>query len=303
MTNRLLLTGANGFLGRAFARAAPPGVEIVPVSGRRHAPPGQLALDLRDAHSVRAVIREVHPTHVVNFASLGVTRDASTLADLLAVNTIGALNLIEALTEEGQSAHAMLFGTAYEYADSSKPLDETARLEPQSPYAISKTTLHSALRQYGGAAPLTFLRLFNVFGVGEPEERLIPFIARKARAAEEIPLTGGEQQRDFMFVDDLIAILHRLVALPATPSGGLRTINVGTGEGTPLRTFIGLAAQALERRGLAPKLKFGALPYRAQDPMRCVADNSRLRELLGDLPFTDLTLAVDRTVEAALHEH
>lgn len=302
MSNKLLLTGANGFLGRAFARATAPGTEIVTVSGRRHAGDCALTLDLRDKDSVRAVIREIRPTHVVNFASLGVTRDASTLADLLMVNTVGALNLVEALTEEGQAAHTVLFGTAYEYADSSERLGEDARLEPQSPYAISKTTLQYALKQYAGAAPLTFLRLFNVFGVGEPAERLIPFIARKALAGEDIPLTGGEQQRDFMFVDDLVAILHRLVALPAPSSTGLRTINVGTGVGTPLRTFIGLAAQALKRRGLTPKLMFGALPYRAQDPMRCVADNTRLRDLLGDIPFTDLPLAVERTVQA-LHEH
>jgi nucleoside-diphosphate-sugar epimerase len=144
--------------------------------------------------------------------------------------------------------------------------------------------------------------LFNVFGIGEPAERLIPFIARKARSGEEIPLTGGEQLRDFMFVDDLIAILHRLVAIPVAPAVGLRTINVGTGEGTSLRTFIGLVALALERQGLAPKLKFGALPYRKQDPMRCVADNTQLLDLLGDLPFTDLSLGVERTVQA-LHEH
>jgi nucleoside-diphosphate-sugar epimerase len=302
MTNRLLLTGANGFLGQAFARAAVPGMEIVTVSGRRHAGADALALDLRDKDSVRDVIREVRPSHVVNFASLGVTRDTSTLADLLAVNTIGALNLVEALTEEGLSAHTMLFGTAYEYADSGEPLDESARLEPQSPYAISKTTLHYALRQYNGIAPLTFLRLYNVFGVGEPTERLIPFIARKARAGEEIPLTGGEQLRDFMFVDDLIAILNRLIILPVASSAGLRTINVGTGKGTSLRTFIGLAAQALERQGLAPKLKFGALPYRKQDPMHCVAHNAQLLDLLGDLQFTDLSLAVERTVQA-LHEY
>jgi nucleoside-diphosphate-sugar epimerase len=302
MTIRLLLTGAKGFLGQAFARSAAPGMEIVAVSGRRHAVADEIVLDLRDKDSVRAVIREIRPTHVVNFASLGVTRDASTLADLLAVNTIGALNLVEALAEEGLPAHTMLFGTAYEYAYSNARLDEFARLEPQSPYAISKTTLYYALRQCNFIAPLTFLRLFNIFGAGEPAERLIPFIVRKARNGEDIPLTGGEQQRDFMFVDDLIAILHRLVALPVAPSAGLRTINVGTGEGTSLRNFIGMVAQALEHQGLVPKLKFGALPYRKHDPMRCVADNAQLFDLLGDLPFTDLSLAVERTVQA-LHEH
>jgi len=302
MTRRLLLTGANGFLGRAFLDAAAPGTEIVALGGRRSASVPGLTVDLRDRDSVRAAVREVRPTHVLNFASLGVTRDQSTLSDLLAVNTVGALHLVDALVEEGLAAQTFLFGTAYEYADSMQRLGESAPLEPKSPYAISKTTLFHSLKQYGDALPLTFLRLFNVFGPGEPAERLIPFIARKARAGEEIPLTGGEQLRDFMFVPDLIALLHRLVDTPADVASGLRTLNIGTGEGISLKSFIGYAVAALERQGLAPKLRFGALPYRTHDPMRCVADNALLRTLLGELTFTDLQTAVDKTV-LALHEH
>lgn len=301
MTNRLLVTGASGFLGRAFIQATPQCLNVVTAHSGRIAA-GELALDLRNKDNVRGVIREIRPTHIVNFASLGVTRDASTLSDLIAVNTVGALNLVEASIEEGLTPHTVMFGTAYEYADSSDRLDETARLEPRSPYAISKTTLFHALKQYDRVVPLTFLRLFNVFGIGEPAERLIPFITKMARAREEISLTGGEQQRDFMFADDLIEVLQRVVALPPDPTAGMQTINVGTGEGMSLRTFISYLSRALERQGLAPKLNFGALPYRQQDPMRCVADNSRLLSLLGNLPQTNVALAIERTVKA-LHEH
>jgi nucleoside-diphosphate-sugar epimerase len=302
MTNRVLVTGANGFLGRAFARATAPSIEIVSLSGHRNASTGEIAVDLRDKDSVRSVIREICPSHVLNFASLGVTRDASTLANLIAVNTIGALNVVEALIDEGLAAHIVLFGTAYEYADSRKRLDESARLEPQSPYAISKSSLYYALKHYYADAPLTFLRLFNIFGVGEPSERIIPFITRKALNGEEIPLTGGEQRRDFMFVSDLVGILHRLVKLPVASLPGLQTINVGTGKDTSLRAFIGLVAQVLERQGIKANLKFGALPYRQEDPMRCVANNKQLINLLGDICFTDLSFAVEHTVQA-LNEH
>lgn len=302
MTKRVLLTGANGFLGRAFASTAASGIEIVSLSGSRHATNGEICVDLRDKDSVRSVIREICPSHVLNFASLGVTRDESTLANLLAVNTIGALNVVEALIDEGLAAHVMLFGTAYEYADSNERLDESARLEPQSPYAISKTSLYYALKHYYADAPLTFLRLFNIFGVGEPSERVIPYITRKALKGEEIPLTGGEQHRDFMYVDDLVAILYRLVKLPVASLPGLQTINVGTGKDTSLRAFILLVAQVLERQGIEARLKFGELPYRRDDPMRCVANNNKLQNLLGNIPFTELSLAVEHTVRA-LNEH
>lgn len=299
MTYRILLTGSNGFLGRSFLRLFEHAdCELIPMSGQRGALlSGQPGLDLTDRRNLEAALHDVRPTHVLNFASRGVTRDESTLEDLLAVNTIGAVNLVEALMAQGLTPQVYCFGTAYEYADCDQRLDEKAALDPKSPYAISKTTLHYALRQFGDAAPLTFLRLFNVFGPGEPADRLIPFIARKARAGEPIPLTGGKQQRDFMYIEDLIGLLGRLLTGPAAP-GGLRTLNVGTGHGIELKTFISFVGDALRQAGIEPDLRFGDLPYRAQDPMRCVADNSALQSVLGELSFTDLSKAVAKTVEA-----
>lgn len=297
------MVGSSGFLGRAFCKAAQrPGTEVIALGGRHAgAQPDALCLDVTNRASVRALLRELKPTHVMNLASRGVTRDSSTLEQLLAVNTIGALNIVEGLIEEGLTPHAYLFGTAYEYQDTDQRIAEWHPLAPQSPYAISKTTLHYALRQYAGAAPLTFLRLFNIFGPGEPADRLIPFIARKAKAGEPIPLTRGEQQRDFMFIDDLIAVILRLLAPQAASSAGeqcLRTLNIGTGQGISLRDFVEIVAAQLRRLGLDPRPDFGALPYRAQDPMRCVCDNSAMIGAIGEFPFTDLTVAIGKTVEA-----
>lgn len=303
MADRVLVTGSGGFIGRAFCKAAArSGIEVIALGGRRDgAQADGPRLDITDRASVRSLLRESKPSHVLNLASRGVTRDQSTLQELLAVNTIGALNIVEGLMEEGLSPRIFMFGTAYEYQDTDQRIGEQHVLAPQSPYAISKTTLHYALRQYACAAPLTFLRLFNVFGPGEPADRLIPFIARNAVAGKAVPLTLGEQQRDFMFIDDLVAILCRLLTLDFTPAEApqrLRTLNIGTGVGTPLRNFIEIVASRLRLQGLEPRLDFGALPYRAQDPMRCVCDNTAMLAAIGECPFTDLHTAIGETVEA-----
>jgi nucleoside-diphosphate-sugar epimerase len=303
MSDRILVTGSGGFIGRALHRGAKrAGIEVIALGGRHHAATaGGLRLDITDRTSVRSLLRELQPTHVVNLASRGVTRDQSTLEEMLAVNTIGALNIVDGLMEEGLAPQVFMFGTAYEYQDTDQRVGEAHVLAPQSPYAISKTTLHYALRQYAGGARLTFLRLFNVFGPGEPDDRLIPFIARKAMAGEPVPLTKGEQQRDFMFIDDLVGIVLRLLAPDPTrivAHAGLRTINIGTGLGTSLRDFIEIVAGHLRRLGLEPRLEFGALPYRAQDPMRCVCDNGAMVAAIGAFPFSDVQEAVGKTVEA-----
>lgn len=295
MTSRILITGSNGFLGRSFVRLfKTPNCELIPLS--RHSVGHEPGLDLNNLPNLKALVREVQPTHVINFASRGVTRDGSSLEDLLKVNTIGAINLVEALMSQGLAPQIYCFGSAYEYANSSTRLDESAVLDPKSPYAVSKTTLYYALRQFNEAVPITFLRLFNIFGPGEPEDRLIPFITRRAKSGEPIPLTAGQQQRDFMFIDDLISVLGQLITA-APPSPGLRTLNVGTGEGIELKTFIILVRDALRDCGLEPDLRFGDLPYRTQDPMRCVADNTYLTSLLGTFEFTNLNIAIAKTVK------
>jgi nucleoside-diphosphate-sugar epimerase len=303
MNKRILVTGANGFLGQAFVRSISTSTaDVLPMGGGKlgYLGAGEHSLDITDKARVRAVLREFQPTHVFNFASRGVTRDHSALPDLLNVNTIGALNIVEGLIEEGLTPRAFFFGTAYEYADSDERLDEIAPLDPKSPYAISKSALYYALKQYQSDAPLHLLRLFNVFGTGEPAERLIPFIVRKAISHEPVPLTPGEQLRDFMFIDDLISILVRLAAIPENDRCGLKTLNIGTGEGITLKNFIGHISTSLLRCGIKAELQFGALPYRPQDPMRCVANNTRLLKLLGDINFINLDIAVDKTVQALL---
>ncbi len=302
MNHRILVTGSGGFLGRAFCRIAQQsGTEVIAVGRRQDAHANEAHMDITDRASVRSLLRDLKPTHILNLASRGVTRDQSTLAELLAVNAIGALNIVEGLIDEGLSPQTFMFGTAYEYKDTDQRIGEQHLLDPQSAYAISKTTLHYALRQYAAAAPLTFLRLFNVFGPGEPADRLIPFIAKKAAAGEPIPLTKGEQQRDFMFIEDLIGIVFRLLNLDARQpvrEQGVRTLNIGSGLGTSLRDFIEIVASNLRLLGLEPQLAFGALPYRAQDPMRCVCDNTAMLAAIGAFQITDLGIAVGKTVEA-----
>ena len=94
-----------------------------------------------------------------------------------------------------------------------------------------------------------------------------------------------------------------MVSLPSPDQAGFNTFNIGTGEGVSIKLFIGLVAESLLlRRGLKVKLNFGDLPYRLQDPMNCVADNTKILDLLGGFPFTHLQTAIDNMIQG-LYEH
>jgi len=299
---RLMVTGGEGFLGRAFCDFLAAEDFDLFVLGRRvsSGTSKNYAVDLTRPLDVNAVVRDIKPTHVVNFASKGVTRDQSSLADLLSVNVIGAQNLLHALSAAACTPKVTMFGTAYEYKQSDSPIDEKHVLSPKSPYAISKATLSYVLAQYSNRFPIDYLRLFNIYGPGEPKERLIPYLVEKAHANETVALTAGEQLRDFMFVGDLMKILRDLLSAPAPQLGQLRVINVGTGRANSVRNFVEIAASVLQENGLPVKLDLGAIPYRLEDPMRCVADNSRLMSIIGKPSITDLRAGVELTIKELL---
>lgn len=302
-TKRLMVTGADGFLGRTFCNLLADSSEFELFALSRNKLDGSAksyAVDLTQPSDLNAVVRDIKPTHVMNFASRGVTRDQSTLSDLLSVNVVGAQNLLHSLSLVGCVPKVTMLGTAYEYEESDEPIDEGHTLRPKSPYAISKTTLSYVLEQYSETFPIDYLRLFNIYGPGEPKERLIPYLVEKARANESVALTAGEQLRDFMFVGDLVKILKDLLDAPLPELGKVRVLNVGTGRANSVKEFVETVASVLRDYGVEVKLELGAIPYRQADPMRCVANNKKLVSIIGAPSITNLRTGIELTLKGLL---
>jgi nucleoside-diphosphate-sugar epimerase len=297
----LLITGAAGFLGSKLL-ASYIGVGITPhVIGRRevHGANSFRNIDVLDARALTEALTEIQPSHILHLASKGVTRDQSSLADLLLSNTVGTDNVLSAAASLRQRPQVFLLGTAYEYASSKNPLREDSLLQPGSAYAISKTASAHCMFKYRDELSMHYLRLFNVYGPGEPKERLIPYIVEAAKAGQQITLTGCEQIRDFMFIDDLVAAIAAVVE-KSSKGPGVRFLNVGTGRPTTLKELVVRTDQQLKSRGIEAKITFAALPYRKDDPMVCVADNTELTSVLGPTHFRGLDQGIPATVDSLL---
>ncbi|KKK76617.1 hypothetical protein LCGC14_2861810, partial [marine sediment metagenome] len=111
----------------------------------------------------------------------------------------------------------------------SKFMKETHQLDPQSPYAASKVAAdrlcHSYIKTYG--MNICILRNFNTFGEYQADDSyggVIARFTRKALLGEPLEVFGsGEQERDYMFIDDCV----RGYMIASKYSG---VLNVGTGE-------------------------------------------------------------------------
>jgi nucleoside-diphosphate-sugar epimerase len=156
------------------------------------------------------------------------------------------------------------------YGDAPVPFTEDGPIAPRTAYAIAKRDGERAIA--AAAARAFVLRPGVVYGPDQPPRMLIPIVLAALRADRRVPLTPGDQTRDFIYVDDLASLVVRCLAADAPPG----TYNAGTGREVTVREACTILAG--DRAAL---LDFGAQPYRADEQMRYALDPTRTAAQLG----------------------
>ena len=171
----------------------------------------------------------------------------------------GTLNLASAFTRVGGRRFVGI-GTCAEYDPSAGVLATDTPLDPDTLYAACKASAYLVLRNLLPAQSLDFVwcRLFYLYGEGEDERRLVPYLRAKLAAGEEALLSHGQQVRDFLDVIDAgrtiadVALGHRQGA-----------VNICSGTPTTVRELAERIADEYGRRDL---LRFGARADNQFDP-------------------------------------
>lgn len=256
--------------------------------------------DLQDESRVADILRDLQPDALIHLAAAGVRAGGTSLRELIAVNVLGLQTLLEAAARLERAPQIVIAGSWFEYAAQSHPIREDDPLAPSTPYGVSKAAAHMLTYAYAEKLPITVLRLFNLYGSGEMPPRLAPTLIERARNHQPIDLTGGEQIRDFVYVEDAAAVFWAAIQNPPMV-GQPRVLNVGTGQGTQLRTFVEMLAALLNERGLSPDLRFGTLPYRTGEAMHAVANTDALKETFNGMhKFRTLHAGLKQFVEETL---
>jgi len=286
-----LVTGATGFIGGALARrlresgASVHGVTRRPTDGLDPRVRWWRA-DLEDADETRRLIDEARPDLVFHFASLvSGDRALEMVLPALRANLLAAVNLMVASTERGRAR--LFFAGSME-----EPSPGEEWPVPCSPYAAAKFAAGAYARMchalYG--TPVTWFRIFMVYGPGQPDERkLIPYVARALIRGEAPAVSSGSRAVDWVYVDDVVEGV-----LAAAIRGGLegRTLDIGSGRLVSVRTVVESLVQIVASGATA---RFGAVAARARE-RECVADVQATHARLGWRPRVSLEEGLERTV-------
>jgi nucleoside-diphosphate-sugar epimerase len=188
-------------------------------------------------------------------------------------------------------------GSCSEYGipkNEGRPIVETQALHPVSLYGAAK----AAAGVFGGilasqlGVPFVTLRLFGAYGPHESPERLMPYLIRHLEKDSPVDLTPGGQVRDFLFEDDVADAF-----IAAATSEKIRLYNsYNVCSSVPVRIReVGerIADEMGKPRDL---LRWGARPYRGDEPMWLVGDFQKFTRATAWRPTTNWRDGVSRVI-------
>lgn len=294
---RVLVTGASGFIGRhALAPLLQRGFEVHAVTSREAPPPNALPelrwhrADLLDPGGHRELIAAVDPSDLLHLAWYAEHGRFWTSTENLRWSA-ATIALVQAFAEGG-GRRAVLAGSCAEYrwGEPGPCVEGVTPLDPATLYGTAKNATRALLEAGAGelGIELAWGRVFFLYGPDEAPGRLVAAVARALVAGARAQTGDGMQIRDFMHVADVAGAFAALL-----DSGVTGAVNIGGGEGRPLRDVIEAIGAAAGRPEL---LDIGALPPRPGDPHELVADVARLRDEVGFVPSIGLDDGIARTV-------
>ncbi|KAB7769173.1 NAD-dependent epimerase/dehydratase family protein [Xanthomonas maliensis] len=309
----LLVTGAAGFIGAYTCRAlAARGEAVVGLDNYNDYYDPQLkrdrvaalcpgvdirALDLTDRAGLIALFEQIRPTAVVHLAAqAGVRYSLQNPHAYVDSNLVGFVNVLEACRHHGVQ-HLVYASSSSVYGDSATPpFSEDQRVDqPRSLYAATKAAnelmAHTYAQLYGLHA--TGLRFFTVYGPwGRPDMAPLLF-SRAVLAGRPIEVFNhGKMQRDFTFVDDIVAGVLGALDTPSDAPLPHRVFNLGNHTPVELEHFIDVIAQAAGR----PAEK-RYRPMQPGDMVRTMADTRRAQEAFGFDPSTPVDRGLPLVVD------
>jgi UDP-glucose 4-epimerase len=282
-----LVTGGAGFIGSHLSRALLASGRRVTILdnlsvGRREAVPDGARFIHGDIRNERAVADALAGVDCVFHLAAQVTIRGSfdRFYEDLDTNVMGTARLLQALDPSLVKWFVLASSMAvYADADGPQPIDESHPTVPLSPYGCGKLAAEGVARQVLAARgiPVTALRFFNTFGPGQtytPYVGVITIFVKRLLGGETPVIFGdGEQRRDFVHVDDIVA---GTMAAPGRTPG---TYNLGTGRGTSLKTLA-----ALLINNLAPQLVAAYAPAQTGELRYSIADIGAARKALAYEP-------------------
>ena len=254
--------------------------------------------DIRDKELVDSLVQDKEL--IFNFAAQVSYIDSKDRPFLdLDINGLGHLNVLEAMREHNPEAKVLFSSSRLAYGKIlTTPVNEEHPTNPLSIYGIHKLLGEKYYRYYSDTFGLNTVsvRIPNPYGPRQQMKHskysIVGWFVRSALEGKEIQVFGdGKQERDYMYVDDIVEAFLRL----AEKGESGEVYNVGTHERVQ---FVDMVDEVLAAVGTGTK-KHVPWPknYEKNETGNYIADTTKIETLTGWQPSVTLQEGIERMVK------
>ena len=205
-----------------------------------------LKLDLSNPMKIKKQLGNLKFKYVINCS--GYINHENILGDgknVLYNHFINLLNLVDFIKKKNLTKFINL-GSSDEYGSQKSPQKENIRENPRTIYSFAKTSSAHFLQMLNESIklPTLTLRLFLVYGPRQSKKRLIPYIINRALNNEKFKIYGGNQVKDFCYIDDVCRAIF--LSLNNKKSNG-KILNIGSGKNIKIKILVNKILKVIKK--------------------------------------------------------
>jgi UDP-glucose 4-epimerase len=231
--NRILITGASGFIGGSLgAFFLKNGYKTTGITTQLKLASGwKKYIPTYSVESIKHAILEEKPNIIIHAAGSASVQDSYVNPSKDYSSSVELFRtVLESARDSGINPQILFLSSAAVYGNPQKlPVAETDPLKPISPYGYHKVICEELAKEYNScfSLPILITRLFSVFG--PQQKRLLVWeLFNKFSNDKEVVLEGtGEESRDYLYIEDVAIALLEIIT---TSDNELRILNVASGN-------------------------------------------------------------------------
>jgi nucleoside-diphosphate-sugar epimerase len=212
---RIILTGANGFIGKSLLVALKNDYSIFPISRKFVSDEGWLCIDLSDRNSLDVI--DIKADVIIHCASVLATKENSDNISLLYENLFIAESVI-ALVEKSEATVFINLSSMAVYENASGSFCEDDKINPSSNfeglYGLSKfcsEELFNYFLRKNGVRTID-LRLAQVIGDGMRDDRVFSMMRRELELKNQVTVFGdGSRTSSFISISYLVETIRKII--------------------------------------------------------------------------------------------
>ena len=288
---KILITGADGFLGKNLI------LELVKVpkfkvyglvkEKKRIKKIKKTKYIRGDITNLKKLKRKINVNFdiVINFAG---NIDHKNKNQTFSAHYKGLKNLLEITNRKNLSLFIQI-GSSLEYGKKVAPNFEKDPCYPVSHYGKSKNLatklVQKKIKKY------LVLRLYQVYGPMQKKNRLIPITINSCLNNYSFACSEGNQKRDFLYVDDFIKLIFKILNKKKIKSG---IYNVGSGKSIRIKTVIEKIRNIIKKG----KPLFGKIKMRKEEVINSYPNISKIKKAFKWKPTTELKKGLIKTIKS-----